>query len=60
MLEKITILPFVKDAEVMELVYMYAWGAYAIWLEGSSPFLSIFFVFEKKALSRLSKNTSNQ
>ena len=26
----------------MELVYMYAWGAYAIWLEGSSPFLSIF------------------
>ena len=28
------------NAEVMELVYMYAWGAYALWLEGSSPFLS--------------------
>ena len=26
----------------MELVYMYAWGAYALRLEGSSPFLSIF------------------
>lgn len=32
----------VINAEVMELVYMYAWGAYALWLEGSSPFLSIY------------------
>lgn len=30
------------SAEVMELVYMYAWGAYALWLEGSSPFLSSY------------------